>query len=316
LLSQAATFRNIEISVKEQSEFTRLLRDEFETRDIKAAENPAAVILKILDHRLTAIKEAAITVLSTGRRLIEDGKRLLAFGRDPGDEFDLLVDQERPDEIIGYKELLRRHFPVGEGQEQGLANLLAVVVNRYGSLVPVVGDTRLSRFVAKRAYEYGGNLQAYLTPSVQTVSAVLTLYLLASGANVSVGRTLYKTSLEPSEEPKHTKITGYKPRAGGKPIFATLEDRSEAVVGMRWLIDIFDAILPSGCDQDQLFRAKVISQFSGISEWTYRAEFKNLTAGIPGLEALNLTPRMIRPSILLKAALESDGRTLLSQAIG
>lgn len=156
-------------------------------------------------------------------------------------------------------------------------------------------------------------------PSQEVVSAALTLYLLESGSNIAVGRTLYFDCIETTEEPHHCKVTGYKARARGKPIFAILADRSEAVRSMKWLQTAFRDF-PGTDDETKshLFLCKggLGRGMIVVEEYTFRADFKRLISSIPELAHLSMTPNMIRPSVLLRAALEGDGRTKISLALG
>lgn len=322
MLKQAADVRQIEITGVDQGDFNRVLRAELENHEFKAAEDPAKVILHVLTRRLDLIKTAATKLLNVGRALWDRGRELLRIGRDPGY---VLQDLFRKGRINEYQrvQLLREHFPTDEAnREQGIANLIRVVADRYNSIYPSnkAAGREEGQFFQKRALEYGGGalLQSYLLPTQEAVAATITLYLLESGSNVSVGRTLYRDCIEPSEEPNHSKVTGYKARAGGKPIFVTLPDRCDAVKRMNWLREAFSGN-PNIADEDrnQLFLCKGGNEtLKLIEEWTFRAEFKRLTQSVPELAGLPLTPNMLRPSILLKAALESDANTGLSRAMG
>ncbi|AJC80197.1 hypothetical protein IE4803_CH03014 [Rhizobium etli bv. phaseoli str. IE4803] len=322
MLKQAADVRQIEITGLDQSDFNRVLRAELENHEFKAAENPAKVILSVLTRRLDLLKTAAIKLLDAGRALWDRGRELLSIGRDPGEVFYEILNRGGMNERQR-RQLLREHFPADEAnREQGIANLLRVVAERYCSIYPgnKLAGREEGQFFQKRALEYGGGtlLQSYLLPTQEAVVATVTLYLLESGSNVSVGRTLYCDSIEPSEEPNHSKVTGYKARAGGKPIFVTLPDRCDAIKGMNWLREAF-AGNPKIADEDrnQLFLCKGKNEtLKLIEEWSFRAEFKRLVQSVPELADLPLTPNMLRPSILLKAALESDAKTGLSRAMG
>ncbi|MBB3147202.1 hypothetical protein FHS21_003618 [Phyllobacterium trifolii] len=324
MLEQAAKLYEVEIASEDQSDFSRVLRLELQTEQFTAGEDPARVIIRILDRRLKAIETAAARIVASARRTLEVGRSLLGRGRDPGADWEKLLRStsiNKHDRLA----LMRQHFPSGSTHpDQGIANLLAVVAQRYGYLYPTyrVSHSDVGQFFSKRALEYGGVrlLQSYLTPSSEAVSATLTLYLLASGSNISVGRGLYHDCLETSEEPHHSKVTGYKSRARGKPIFSILEDRGQAIVGMKWLKQAFEKVrrIIKGPQASQLFicNGGKGDGFKLLEEWTYRSEFKRLIASIPELSELRITPNMLRPSILLKAALETDGRTRLSIAIG
>jgi hypothetical protein len=317
MLKQAADVRQIEIDPGDQSDFTKILRKELKGGQFTAADNPASLILSVLDQLIDLIKTAAWAKVQTGRRDWEYGQSLLESGHDPGADFDRLFEKGSINNHER-KALLRVYFP---RDEEGLANLLKVVADRYDFIYPGIklNGRPEGQFFQKRALEYGGatRLQAFLTPSQEVVASALTLYLLESGSNVEVGRTLYFDCVETTEEPHHSKVTGYKARAAGKPIFAVLEDRSEAIRAMKWLEEALERIpnLPSDTKK-QLFISRRGAELKSLEEYTYRAEFKRLIGSIPELASLGLTPSMLRPTILLKAALESDGRTRLSMAIG
>lgn len=320
MLKQAADVHQIEVDAKEQGDFTRVLREEFETEDFTSTDSPASLILRILDRRLGLIKQAAAALVQVGRADLELGRALLLRGQEPGNHLDKILNVIDVGQTER-RELLRKYFPADCDREQGIANLLKVVAERYDFLYP--GNKLEGRpegqFFQKRALEYGGltKLQAYLMPSQEVVAAVLTLYLLESGSNLSVGRTLYFDCIETTEEPHHSKVTGYKARAAGKPIFAVLEDKSDAIRDMKWLQEAVNRIPNVDSETRQyLFISRAVGKVKLIEEFTFRNYFKRLIASIPELAKLSLTPNMLRPSILLKAALESDGRTRLSMAIG
>ncbi|TBE93142.1 hypothetical protein ELG97_15095 [Rhizobium leguminosarum] len=322
MLEQAAKTYEIEIDRSEQGDFTKVLREELERHDFKAAENPASVIVRILSRRLTLIEEAATAIVTKAKSDWEYGQTLLEQGQDPGDDWELLFagDNNWHDR----NQLMRTYFPSDESEkDQAIANLLATVAQRYGYAYPrnAPAGRPEGQFFQKRALELGGagQLQSYLTPSSEAISASITLYLIASGSNVGVGRSLAFECIQACEEPHHSKITGYKPRAKGKPIFLNLEDRSPAVRALRWIKEATKDLRKANQfkGDDQLFVTKGKGEtFKVIEEWTYRSAFKQMCEQIQELSDLALTPNMLRPSVLLKACLESDGRTRLSQAMG
>jgi len=322
MLKQAADVRQIELAGADQGDFTRVLRAELEAHEFKAAEDPSKVILHVLTRRLDLIKQATARVLNAGRALWDRGRELLASARDIGDDWGKIRPGADVTQTVR-RQIFREYFPSeAASKEQGVANLLKLVADQYGSLYPTYRreGREEGQFFQKRALEYGGALllQSYLMPSQETVCAAITLYLLESGSNVSVARTLYRDCVEPSELPNHSKITGYKARAGGKPIFATLPDRSDAIKAMNWLREGFERNqnVAEG-DENQMFLVKGQDEtLKLVEEWTYRNEFKRLTKSVPELANLPLTPNMLRPSILLKSALETDPGTGISMAIG
>lgn len=324
MLAQAAQAYEVEVNHDDQNGFNVVLRQELEREDFTLAENPAVVILRVLTRRLRLLEEAAQKIWEACKRNWEYGQTLLARGQAPqDDDWSIIIKDVRYNEYDRVQ-LLRKHFPALEGgNDQGVANLLKVVASRFNYQIPKQSMPGSGgQFFKHRCDEYGNNrtLQSYLTPTSQGISAVLTLYLLASGSNISVGRTLDAECVEPSEEAGYSKITGYKARAKGKPIFATLLTRSPAMRAITWVQKATEGVRQflGVEDADRLFVSKISVRdgFQLLTESTFRDEFKKIVSEVPELADLPLTPNMLRPSILLKAALESDGRTALSIAIG
>ncbi|EJC80253.1 hypothetical protein Rleg4DRAFT_1874 [Rhizobium leguminosarum bv. trifolii WSM2297] len=319
-LQQAASVRQIDISEKDRSAFSHVLREELNRQDIKVAENPAQVILKVLDKRLDAISAACASIMKRGRAIWERGRRLLGRGNDLGGDVEIISRGEHPEP----SKPSVRYPPMSDNHEQDLADVLKTVESHCGSLCPSGGrrtNDPYRIFLLKKIARLAGigtrDFQEFLTPSPRTISAVLALYLIGSGSNVSVGRTLHVNSIEPAEEPHHSKVTGYKARAGGKPIFAVLEDRSDAIVGLKWINGAFGSVVATGDNARMLFKVRGSDdQFKCIEEWAFRSEFKRIVSEVAELDGLKITPNMLRPSVLLKAALESDGGTHLSRALG
>lgn len=319
MLEQAASGHDLQISVEETSEFTQVLRLELEAASQTESEGPAQVILTILNRRLDRIKEIACEVAEAEQRHWEEGQRLLKLGRDA------LSDRSHLRQILASgsmsKEMLNAYFPVGEvPPETGIANVLALVADQYDYVAHNLQRGGSRSPLRWRLREYGGAtmLQRYLSPSSMALSAVITVYLVESGSPVSVGRGLYVDALEDADD-KLKKITGYKSRARGKPIFAVINQNSPVVRYFNWVQDAVTIIAPFVASEDssQLFvtRAKGPG-FKQIEEWTFRHNFRAMLERDPQLAKLGISPNMIRPSVLLKAALEADGRTHTSIAIG
>ncbi len=118
-----------------------------------------------------------------------------------GDLQKLLYDN---DDSTLYKARLNKFFPFDD-DERSLGNLLGVVAHHYSYCYPKCHDVdRLhGQFFEKRALRFGGvgEIQPYITPDFETVSAILTLYLIESGVNVVVGRTLDSTIHGPPTTP-------------------------------------------------------------------------------------------------------------------
>ena len=144
----------------------------------------------------------------------------------------------------------------------------------------------------------------------------MTLYLLDSGANVSVGRTLDEDCMEASDLESHFRITGSKARAQGKPIIVDLPEHSPAVKAIHWLRSASRRLKArAGDDSDRLFLMKIGARVQLMTPHWYTNWFKAFCSSTPGLQGLGLTPNMLRPSVLLHAALSNDGRLATGMAI-
>ncbi len=275
--------------------------------------------LQALQNQAAAIVDRAMIDHSEGRRRLEIADiDAAAFERSYLDE--KLGDHER-------RRLTTQSFPdpskvESDRAEVGIANLLALIETRHGAIPPSVATARAAgygQFFAKRYLAYGGlsAIERMLIPDANTVGAVLTLYLCESGANVSVGRTLERDCFEVSDLKGHHRITGHKARAQGKPIIVDLPGTSPALRAMNWLVDASRPLAVAAKDDgDRLMLMRVGDRVQLMTPHWFTAWFKAFAAGVPGLSDLTLTPNMIRPSVLLHAALSDDGRLGTGMALG
>ena len=223
--------------------------------------------------------------------------------------------------------LLRAYFPRPEHatedeNKRGVANLLALITQCYGGIPPEGGAGEMGpkgQFFAKRYRSYGGlrTILPMLNPSSDAIGAALTLYLIDSGANVSVGRTLDRECCKPSDLEQYKRITGNKLRAKGKPIIVDLPETSPSIRAIAWLLSAGDKFPSSATqDVDKLFLMRIGGRVQLMTPHWYTNWFKAFASKSPGLEGLRLLPNMIRPSVLLHATLSNDGRLATGLAIG
>lgn len=294
-------------------------------------DDPAEAVRLVLRRRLDALRSRALAIVEEAAQMYERGRELLLRATIDCSQFerdflgDTLTDQQR-------RTLLRNLFPdpresSGEEIEQGMANFLALIDQSRGGIPPRGGyeplggmpDAEYGRFFIRRYRDYGGlkTIAPMLNPEGDAVGAALTLYLIESGANVSVGRTLDRNCLEASDLVGYRRITGHKARANGKPIIVDLPNGSPAIRAIEWLLSA-GSRLPSGTknDGDRLFLVRFGARVQLARASWYAQWFKEFAASTPGLEDLSLAPSMIRPSVLLHAALSNDGRLMTGMALG
>ncbi len=322
MLRTGATARDIDLEPTEVSAFSRALKQELNARPIDPNANPATVILELLTRRLSSLKACATKAIQEELDHWQEGQRLLALGCSLGSDWPKIISGNvKKSERTA---LIQKYFPTGEtSKRQGVANLLKLVVENFGYVFPTAAKEKRpwGAFFQKRALGYEGiqHLQSYLVPSARAVTAVGTLYLALSGGNCAVARSLFPDCVEDTERPGEVQVTGIKARARGKPIY-TIFPRSSAVVqGLQWLGGIAETLSTFVAEEfrNQLCLVKGNNEaFKVIEEWTFREHFKKLIGEDPELAKLDITPNMLRPTVLLIATLEADGGTAVSRAIG
>lgn len=289
-------------------------------------DDPTEAIRQLIERRLNLLRNVAEQVLTEAEDAFEHGRELLAMANIDGHRFEEKYFGSPMNKAVRGA-IMRPLFHdalsgTREEAEQGLANLLGLIEQCHAG-IPPLGDSKIAghagQFFAKRYRAYGGlpNILPMLNPSPHATAAVLTLYLIESGANVSVGRTLDCDCIETSDLAEHQRITGNKARAKGKPIIVDLPEASPAVRGIQWL-SVASARLRAraGADADTLFLARKGASVRLIPADWYTRWFKALVARIPDLCRFAMTPNMIRPSVLLNAALSNDGRLMTGMAVG
>ena len=290
------------------------------------SSDPVEAIRLVLERRLSALHSHAAAIVDSAVKARQRGHELLSRSQIDGAAFeaDYLASTGNPYKL---RQLVREFFPnpadsTKAKTEQGVANLLALIQQRCGG-VPPVGNKNNSlgygQFFAKRYLAYGGlaTIGRLLNPDSDTVGAVLTLYLIESGANVSVGRTLDRECMEASDLSKYCRITGYKARAKGKPIIVDLPESSPAVEAIKWFLSSSEELkAAAGRDSDRLFLMRIGGRVQLMTPHWYNNWFKSFAGSVPELQGVKLLPSMIRPSVLLHASLGNEGRLAVGMAIG
>lgn len=291
-------------------------------------DDPSMAVKIVLERRLDALRERAKAIVEEAELLYERGQELIAKSNIDCDKFrreylDTGLSDYRKRNIV--RDLFSGYSANGKEFELGVANLLTYIDQMFGSVAPSAGrpDPVYGNFFQSRYLNFGGisAIAPMLGPEASAVGAVLTLYLIDSGANVSVGRTLNRECTEASDMEGFRRITGHKARAKGKPIIVDLPEDASSVRAIDWLLSAgrrlpehVEHLSRSGSDDDRLFLMRLAGRVQLMTPHWYRSWFKQFTASIPSLATLNLTPNMIRPSVLLHASLSNDGRLMTGMA--
>jgi len=296
------------IEVEDQAFFASL-RQELQNHNVAVPNDPVEALSQILELRINRLKRSLVSVVSRWREHYFYGQELLANGA-LADDF---LEKIEPENATGRpRPYLRSLFPDEADSLPGLANFLQFIAEQHNGVVPSPKNSGLgASFFCALSRAYGGisRIQAYLIPHRSAVAASICLYLLESGANVAVGRTLNTEAIEISEEPGFVKVTGEKARAHGKPIIVDLPESSEAIQAMRWLreeLRLARAAAPEEVKGLLFVRrcGDAIVEVTGRWLWAWFKEFLKETED---LSDLPLSVNMTRPSVMLLHALRNDG---------
>lgn len=324
-LAEARERSGLEVTPTDDNEFLEALAAEL-TADRTLPSDVALAIKSVLQRRLGALRARCVDVIRAAEAELQRGHELLAASQIDAATFESAYFG---DTLTSYQrsQLLRANFPVsdrsgGPPNTLALANFLRLIETRHGRVPPSMNPATFQiygQFFSKRYLELGGwsTILPLLIPSSDAVGAILTLYLVESGSNISVGRTLSVDCVESSDLEAHRRITGHKARAGGKPIITEFPEDSPTIRSLEWLVTASHALrLKAGTDSDRLFLACVQGRIQLITPHWYTAHFNKLVQSISDLRGVKLLPSMIRPSVLLEAALSNDGRLKTGIAIG
>lgn len=288
--------------------------------------DPAAAVRLVLERRLSALRLGASNIVDAAIEALRRGRHLLSLARIDGVAFERDYVESAHDSYRR-QQLVHSFFPSSAQQndgerESGIANLLVLIRQCHGGIPPRGASSSYGnsygQFFAKRYLEYGGMsvIEPLLLPNAKAVGAVLTLYLIESGANVSVGRTLDTDCIEHSDVPAHCRITGHKARAKGRPIVVDLPQTSRAVSAMQWLLSAGGQLrAAANRDNDRLFLMRIGNRVQLMTPHWYNSWFKRFASTTLRASGVTFVPSMIRPSVLLHAALCGEGRLVVGKAI-
>ncbi len=301
-IDEEAQSRGLEAWSEDRTQFIAALRE-------AAPAGVPDIVLAIRDlnrRRLHAIRAAAQSVFELGYERWNEGRALI----------------ESPNEVIPFIELAAR----GEqfSRKQLLARYLKSLVAWNDGLPPKNEPLRPMKSHHVKLLRLCGGLDEVadrLHASSRTVAAAITLYLVDSGANVPVARTLKSDALNRSHLAGHTTISGHKTTANGKAIHADLPDvdpnsNLSSVFALTQIPEMLTYLRlgAPAASRDSLFLVRPQKFVKDVSGLYFLTLFRDIVRTHPDLDGLVLSPSMIRTSVLLDLALSNEGRLKLVQA--
>lgn len=301
-IDEEARSRGLEAWSDDRSQFIAALRED-------APAGTPDIVLAIRDlnrRRLHAIRAAAQSAFEFGYERWQEGQKLI----------------ESSNELVPFSELAAR----GEefSRKQLLARYLRSLVAWNRGLPPKTESLRpLQSHHVKLLRLCGGlgEVADRLHASSRTVAAAITLYLVDSGANVPVARTLKSDALSRSNLAGHTTISGHKTTANGKAIHVDLPDvdphsNLSTVFALKKLPEMLTSLRADApaASRDSLFLVRPQRFVKDVSGLYFLELFRDILRTNADLAGLILSPSMIRTSVLLDLALSNEGRLKLVQA--
>jgi hypothetical protein len=308
-LRRIAEDREIEISASEENEFLHALEEEAARRD-DLPDDTVSAIRVILAERLTAIRSCAECDFLKWERFWSEGQAILSEACPQSSKLVRLGGlSDSPEDVIGSIDF---------------GDLLALVDRQWNGCAPRRNPHR--KGVIHRFYRRHGGFYAVehrLNPHPDAVVAALVMYLHDSGANTATARTLEIDCLEPSQLPGHERVTGFKARSKGKPIFTDLavknpEYQITTVMALRKLTEMTARYRRNAAVEDRkaLFLVRPQSKVVALSDHRLTDWFKRFCERHDELRGVGYLLSMIRPSVLLDLALRKDGSLIAAQYKG
>ncbi len=308
-INEGARRRNIILDYeKDTKEFVKSILYETD-QDDSLPDEPVQAIQEITKKRLLEIRRIASDAFETWKTNFEKGQALLGA----------LLKKEIDDTLEKFEEYqngIYVRFPndylPAENYELTLKNLLIIIHYKFKNNCPKT--VQGSHFWNKQYQKVGGIdvVNSSLNVTKEAATAAATLYLSESGANVAVALTLTSERLSKSQIANHTRITGTKARAHGKNIFDDLPNKVDidgvtgAISALMYLSDINTSLHTNKTPSETgLFGYFSLGKRHGeLTEFAYRAAFKRMLKKSDYMGHLNVTPSMLRPTVLLLAQLE------------
>ena len=217
--------------------------------------------------------------------------------------------------------ILNRLFPPHD-VEQGLANFLQICIVNFEGMVPTAKIFGNVPLFAKIMKMFGGKhyVGAMLNAHSDAIAATILMYLVDSGANVSVALEIPGDFEWPTDDPGWYKVRSIKDRAGYKPIISNLPEKDVTVrmTSIEAMRGIFRATYHARRSTAAFSEMLFIHCFRGtpsIANSDFLANRLRYFQRDAQLETAHLTPGAIRVSFLLKHVLSGDGDILTAEIL-
>lgn len=267
---------------------------------------------------LETIRNLAEEKVIFWRQVYEEGQCLLKIAKpDSRKKFEIALAKKGKLRTSLYAEI----FP-GFNLNQALANFLYICQENYGGIVPSATLFADSQLFDKLMIRFGGKFRvgAMLNAHTDAVVGAMLMYLVDSGANVSVVRAINAKFEIPTDEPGWYKIASVKVRAGYKPIVENFPEtdtafRMTTIQALRFIEEAGQFVRSKNKKiTNILFFHCLYSAPSIISEDVISNRLRYFLRDA-NFNSLCLTPGAIRPSYIIKYALLGNGDILTAQVL-
>lgn len=305
-------------------EYLEALASCADASDLNSTQELVKAIQSLNAARLKRVRDIAEEKLLHCHRVFQEGQALRkAGGKDLAPYIQAYIDPAVSRRTRGNlrAEAFGGYAP--ENLEKLKRSFVRYVHEHCGGVCPKEGDFPGGRSLfLKLARTMGGRnyIKGWFGAQEDAVAAAAIIYLIDSGANISVVLGFTLSWEEPCDEPGHVRISGIKVRPADKPIVEILPvlDRSvrvSAVEALRMLKVMTD---PYRRQDKRLSDVLFVHAFFSpvpLDDEVLASRLGYFCRDDPVLKNVKLLPSYIRPSVLLQVTLDRDGSVLAARAL-
>jgi hypothetical protein len=298
----------------------------FSTEDIaqNGRRDTAAALAKINKQRLGDLRRCAEEELKVWYNHFMEGERLLRLCDMPFSKIRKVIHSKYCT-LETRRRAIAKLFPK-RSPDLTLSRYLTYVLHEYSGLIPINASRKPYTFHSDFCRSRGlrvANLRAHLTPHVRATNAVKIIFMVDTGANVSVCHSLERNCLSESDLPKHKSIAGFKDRARGKLIVSELpindpEHEISCVQAVEWYEHMSQRLrdrAPRTVKTRLLLHHSLPLGVVPITCYESNRQFKLFLARHQEFDGLDLTADMIRPTVLFQTIYQNEGNLIAANAL-